>query len=99
MGNFDGILKKDSVLEQVKQAEEVVWINPEKTSFEDSMQGCGLGQKDIDEAEQRLLRFAPLIQKYFPETQELNGLIESPLVEIPSMKQFLNEKLEGELEG
>lgn len=83
----------------MKQGKEVFWLNPQKTSFEKSMADCELGQKDVDEAEQRLLRFAPLIQKYFPETKEQNGLIESPLVEIDAMKQRINEKYESALEG
>ena len=83
----------------MKQGKEVFWLNPQKTSFEKSMADCELGQKDVDEAEQRLLRFAPLIQKYFSETKEQNGLIESPLVEIDAMKQRINEKYESALEG
>ena len=96
---FNGIVEKNSILRLMKQGKEVLWLNPQKTSFEESMADCELGQKDVDEAEQRLLRFAPLIQKYFPETKEQNGLIESPLVEIDVMKQRINEKYESALEG
>lgn len=65
----------------------IAWINPYKTDFCESIDCCELNQSDIDDAEQRLLRFAPFIQKYFPETGIQNGLIESPLVEIEAMKQ------------
>lgn len=105
MENFDNdqgkisVLKKLPVLEKMRQAEEVLWINPEKTDFEESMRECELGQKNVEDAEQRLLRFAPLIQKYFPETQKHQGLIESPLVEIEAMKQRINEKYKSNLEG
>ena len=99
MENFSRIMKKDSVIQLMKQGEEVFWLNPQKISFEKSMDHCELGQKDVDEAEQRLLRFAPLIQKYFPETEAQNGLIESPLVEIDAMKQRMNETYESALEG
>lgn len=105
MENFDNdqgkisVLKKLPVLEKMRHAEEVLWINPEKTDFEESMRECELGQKNVEDAEQRLLRFAPLIQKYFPETQKHQGLIESPLVEIEAMKQRINEKYKSNLEG
>ena len=105
MENFDNdqgkisVLKQLSVLEKMRQAEEVLWINPEKTDFEESMRECELGQKNVEDAEQRLLRFAPLIQKYFPETQKHQGLIESPLVEIETMKQRINKKYKSNLEG
>lgn len=105
MENFDNdqgkisVLKQLPVLEKMRQAEEVLWINPEKTDFEESMRECELGQKNVEDAEQRLLRFAPLIQKYFPETQKHQGLIESPLVEIEAMKQRINEKYKSNLEG
>ena len=43
MENFDNdqgkisVLKKLPVLEKMRHAEEVLWINPEKTDFEESM--------------------------------------------------------------
>lgn len=94
------ILEKEiPVIRQMKQEKEVAWINPYKVDFCESIDGCELNQNDIDDAEQRLLRFAPLIQKYFPETRSQNGLIESPLVEIGAMKQSLNKKYACGLEG
>ena len=42
---------------------------------------------DIDDAEARLLRFAPYIEKVYPEV--LDGIIESDLAEIPEMKETL----------
>lgn len=99
MGAYDEILKNNPLVEQMRQGKEVIWINPDKTFFEESMIDCELGSEDIEDAEQRLLRFAPLIQKYFPETRDRDGLIESPLVEIRSMKQRMNQKYGAELEG
>jgi len=37
--------------------------------------------------------------KVFPETQEANGIIESPLVNINSMKQYLQEEYKEEIPG
>ena len=53
MENFDNDqgkisdLKKLPVLEKMRHAEEVLWINPEKTDFEESMRECELGQKNM----------------------------------------------------
>ena len=97
MENLETLMHKDPVLELLRQAQEVVWINPEKTA--ENMRSCELGPRDIDEAEARLLRFAPLIQRYFPQTQPQNGLIESPLVEISMMKKCLQQKYGSDLTG
>lgn len=92
MENFETLISDSRVLESLRQGQEVVWINPDKRCLEQSMQGCELNQSDIDDAEQRLFRFAPLIQAYFPETQPQGGLIESPLVAIDAMQACLNRK-------
>lgn len=48
--------------------------------------------KEIKEADQRLKRFAPLLMKYFDDTIEYNGIIESPLKRIINLENiFKNE--------
>ena len=42
---------------------------------------------DIDDAEARLIRFAPFIRRMFPEVAD--GIIESELKEITAMKEAL----------
>jgi len=80
-------------------SKEMLWINPYKLPFTSVSALCELivSDDDIADAEARLLRFAPFIKKYFPETECTNGLIESPLREIPAMKKALCEKLPGRL--
>lgn len=85
-------------LEKLKNAEEVVWINPEKLSAEEGLAQIEFSEADIDDAAARLVRFAPLIRKMFPETSETGGIIESPLTEIDEMKDVLNAE-GAELEG
>ena len=46
-----------------------------------------MGKADISDAAARLQRFAPFIQKAFPETEEAQGFIESPLREIAATKK------------
>lgn len=82
---------------------EICWINRFKLPFEitDSLYQLVVNDEDIQDAELRLQRFAPFIKKCFPETEETNGLIESPLKEIPEMKSALetayNCKIKGKL--
>lgn len=99
MENFKRKVVDETAIKILKQAKEVLWINPRKTTFEKSMSECMLGRGDVEAAEQLLLRFAPLIKRIFPETVEQNGLIESPLVEIDSMKRQINQKYKSSLEG
>ncbi|MES9692623.1 D-serine ammonia-lyase [Bacillus toyonensis] len=76
--------------------EEIFWINPNIEKYETAITASLLNEEDVKDAEERLKRFAPYIAKVFPETKETNGIIESPLVKIPSMKQSL-EKNYGQL--
>lgn len=92
-------IENNPILTLMKQEEEVMWVNPDKESFRISMEHSELGPDDVEDARMRLQRFAPLIQKYFPETKEQNGLIESPLVEIDMMKTCINDKYNANLKG
>lgn len=87
-------------LEKIKNAEEVAWINPEKLPAEEGLARIEFSEAEIDDAAARLERFAPLIEKMFPETAPDRGIIESPLTEISAMKEQLNKDgadLEGRL--
>jgi len=53
--------------------------------------------KDIEDADTRLHRFAPLLSSLFPELKENNGLIESELIAIPQMQQTVFPDLTGKL--
>ncbi|MBM6828577.1 D-serine ammonia-lyase [Anaerotignum lactatifermentans] len=87
------------LLEAVSQGKEVIWINERLTSTEEAMSQIQLTMADIDDAEARLARFAPFIQKVFPETAPRNGLIESPLTEIPKMQKKLEEEYQTSIPG
>ncbi len=96
--NIDKIIENSTVLQQVKDGEEVLWINPHLKSVS-HFNIEGLSTEAIDDAEKRLLRFAPYIMKVFPETIINNGLIESSLREIPFMQKKLNEELNEDIIG
>lgn len=74
---------------KVVAMEEVFWVNPAIQPFQTAIKKTSLSELDVKDAEERLQRFAPYIAKAFPETIKTNGIIESPLVKIPAMKQSL----------
>ncbi|MBQ4371015.1 MAG: hypothetical protein II803_01230, partial [Firmicutes bacterium] len=81
--------ERAEVLEALADARELLWENPEKLPWEEAKKSLRFGQDDIDGAEARLRRFAPLIERLFPETKESGGIIESPVREIPGMAEAL----------
>ena len=87
------------VVAEIAAAKEVAWINPGKTSFKKAAEKMPLSRADMEEASARLKRFAPLIMKLFPETEDRGGIIESALTEIPDMKEVLREQYDAPLEG
>ena len=81
--------ERAEVLEALADARELLWENPKKLPWEEAKRGLRFGQDDIDGAEERLRRFAPLIERLFPETSESGGIIESSIREIPGMAEAL----------
>ena len=81
-----------ALIQSMSAAHEIIWLNPGRQPYHAAMQSATLTVADIDAAEARLLRFAPLIAHYFPETQDAHGIIESPLTEIPAMADLLRSK-------
>ena len=92
-------IEKEPVLKDVADQKETVWINKNKKTGQAVWDNFPFDEKDIEDAEARLKRFAPLLMEYFDDTKETNGIIESPLKKIPNMEKILKEKtsLEGNL--
>lgn len=80
--------KELPLLNEVINLKEVFWKNHMYQTISESSL---LTFKDILDAEERLVRFAPYIAKVFPETEDNNGLIESPLVSVLQMKRELEK--------
>ncbi len=79
-----------NVLSDLKSMYETLWINDDKTKdCESELKHCELRLSDIADAEERLLRFAPLIKRAFPETEKSGGIIESPLVKVERLGALL----------
>lgn len=97
--NIEHLCEKTPILNDIRKAREVAWINPDKRPFAASGTVTALSMADIQEAEARLRRFAPFLMKRFPETRDRGGIIESPLIEIPGMQAVLNKKYDSGLSG
>ncbi|WP_075865450.1 D-serine ammonia-lyase [Carboxydothermus islandicus] len=85
------------MLTDIKNFKPVFWQNPNKLSANKALARIDFSFDDILDAQKRLQRFAPLIKKLFPETED--GIIESPLVEIPRMKQEIEKLYGGKVNG
>jgi len=83
------------IISDMQKGHEVVWFNPAINHDGSS----DLTAADIEEARKRVERFAPYLEKVFPETAENKGMIESPLKEIPRMKAALESYYDKGLEG
>lgn len=92
-------VRNTPILQRVIQEEELFWRNPGLLPFEEAKKEMELSMEDIEDAERRLLRFAPFIMKCFPETCEKNGLIESALTPIDKMQECINHRYGSNLEG
>lgn len=94
-------IENDPMVKAVSEQKEVSWINPMWLPFKTSNALCELvvSDADIEDAEKRLRRFAPFIERRFPETASTKGLIESPIKEIPNMQKALNEAYNCDIQG
>ncbi len=79
------------IINKLISTKEIFWTNPKYELFQSGIKKTGLNDQDVKDAEERLKRFAPYIAKVFPETRKFNGVIESPIVKIPSMRQHLEQ--------
>lgn len=75
------------MLNNLRALEEVCWKNPKELPFADAAKTCSLSMDDVLDAAGRWERFAAYFRVAFPETG--NGVIESPLREIPNMRSML----------
>lgn len=96
--NIKEYIEKIPEVREAVQLHPVFWINDKKCSGRDSRHGV-ISPEKIRDASQRLERFAPYLAQVFPETAAMNGIIESPLKEIPAMKAYLNHVDHADLAG
>lgn len=76
------------LLQSVMDKRRVSWINPNR-KLQMDFPNFPISMADMKEAEELWNRFAPFFVAAFPETKSTKGILESPLVEIPEMKKYL----------
>ncbi|WP_226545452.1 D-serine ammonia-lyase [Bacillus thuringiensis] len=91
MKGIENLKEEYPLINKLIATEEVFWLNPNMEKYETAIKDSPLNEDNVKDAEERLKRFAPYIAKVFPETQEMGGIIESPLVKIVSMKRSLEK--------
>ncbi|ENV07638.1 D-serine dehydratase [Acinetobacter higginsii] len=87
------------IVKDLIELKETIWFNPSFTTLEQGLPYVGLTQADIDDARDRLQRFAPYLMAVFPETLAAQGIIESDLIDIPNMQQSLETHFEQKIAG
>ncbi|MER2294412.1 MAG: D-serine ammonia-lyase [Desemzia incerta] len=87
------------ILEKIVNTEELFWINQHKTEFKVANKRVEYTQRDVDDAESRLKRFASYIKTAFPETEKANGIIESELTPLIEMKKIIEKESGTSIQG
>ena len=95
----------DALISSLKQYDECLWINPHKKNAKEAL---ALIQKNhpevpdfkaIQEADERLKRFAPVFMKLFPETEAQEGLIESDIKNVEAFQKGIITFVGGRIIG
>ena len=84
---------------QLRGRRALLWLNPRYRPEVRSTGAMGLDETSLRDAEARWLRFAPLLEKLFPELKASKGIIESPLVEAPRFRRVLAERHGANIRG
>ncbi len=80
-------MKTAVVLEKIRKREPFFWINENYLPAVDALPAMEYGLEDIVEAENILKAYAPVFRILFPELEQSEGIIESPLTRIPQMAE------------
>jgi len=90
--DINNLSDTNPLVKQMAELDEVCWFNPGITDLVTALPYVGLNRQDVHDAAARLERFAPYIKKVFPETQNSEGVIESPLVEAVHLNEVLSSE-------
>ena len=91
--------RNDPLVRKMAAREEIVWINTDKLPFEKAAASCPVSMADIQDASDRLDRFADYFKAAFPETRATGGILESPIRSIPGMQALLEKEYSAAIPG
>ena len=82
------------LIAEMQALHELEWFNEAVQPSAQGLSHVGLAAADIADAAARLNRFAPYMERVFPDARRTGGILESPLVATRAMQDLL-----GEVEG
>ncbi|AWC94744.1 TPA: D-serine ammonia-lyase [Morganella morganii subsp. morganii] len=97
--NIEKLIADYPLVQELIDLKQVAWFNLGVTTTEAGLPYVGLTLENVKDAEARLARFAPYLMKAFPETQAMQGIIESDTVAIPDMQAALAARYQTPLAG
>ncbi|MDR1018726.1 MAG: D-serine ammonia-lyase [Lachnospiraceae bacterium] len=90
---------QNDIVKKLQSQEDFMWVNPKLDKFANVKEKLPVSMKDIEEASERLKRFAPFIMKVFPETVASKGVIESPILKASKMQEELEKEYNFKMSG
>lgn len=87
------------IIDTLMKTEETEWFNPERKDAEEGIPYVGLTNDDIEDARDRLKRWAPYLAQVFPAAERTGGILESPLACVPNFKKKLETHYGKEIPG
>lgn len=92
------LLKKFPLLQEMIMENPILWNNPDYTAIPVFPEN-GPDKELITEAGERFVRFQPVLKTLFKGTQGFQGVIQSPIMDIPEMKRKLELTYKTNLKG
>lgn len=93
------LIEQYPLVKQLVDLKEIAWFNPEITTLKEGLKYISLNKENVEDASERLKRFASYLCKVFPETASSKGIIESDIQEIASMKTALTKRHRTKIKG
>ncbi|GLB47476.1 putative D-serine dehydratase [Philodulcilactobacillus myokoensis] len=94
--DIQSLIQKYPQVDQLRKMQPIFWRNPDYGKPDPELK---LTKADIFDAVDRWNRFAPYLEKVFPETISSHGIIESPLIKTNQMKQQWNQEHTTKIDG
>jgi D-serine dehydratase len=90
---------RDSVWSKLRKAQPQLWLNPELQPAAESLERLPLTRDDLQAAQARWQRFAPLLAGIFPDVGASSGTIASALVRVSKMQHVLKAGYRAGVDG
>ncbi|MFP4026823.1 MAG: D-serine ammonia-lyase [Candidatus Brocadiia bacterium] len=95
--SIEELANRSEAIINLQERQPFLWVNPHWQPANQCLHSLPMAHNDIEEAEARWQRFAPLLEKLFPELRETNGIIESDLLPAPSLAKRILPPDSGKL--